>query len=745
MLKGHLLAATAIVALIPVIAHAQPQPQPPGPGAAASSAPRTEDQTLVGEIVVTAQRREERLLDVPMAAVAQSGAQLAAAGVTSTRDLQRVVPGLTFTTQGAWAQPNLRGVTTVSSGAGAQSPIAIYVDGVYQSSQIGSLFELPDTERIEVLKGPQGTLFGRNATGGAIQIVTKQASFVPTGSVTAKFGYFTGAGGSDSSGEYELKGFFSGPLVADKLAGSVSFQVGRVDGFLHNVVTNHRDGEITNGLGRVKLLFTPTDDLSFELIGYYIKKKDYANTTPFPLNGFSASQAFGNAILATRPWQTSHDNPTFINTEARGLTLRGTYATDAGTLTSISGYNNVRNVVSVDVDAAFLPPGPGRDTCFAFFSCIWFKVRQPQEMFSQEFDFASRKFGDLAFVAGAYFYSARDGSGSDIQAGVVDNFARVKTTAYAVFAEGTYDLTDRLSLIAGARYSWEKQKGTFKETPASPAVPNANANWDSINPRVSVRYSLDDNSNVYATYSQGFKSGVINPSPPFEVTNPEKLSAVEVGYKRNTHRYSVAASVFYYDYKDLQVQSFNGISTLTTNAATAKIYGIDLDGTIRATDELDFRLAVSYLPTAKYSKYTTATFYGFCPGTGQPAPVTGTFCQFSPVDVSGKRMIRTPKVTGTLAANYHKDIRWGELEANASLYYSDSFVWELGYRVKTDRFASLNAQISLRPANTNVRVTLFGKNLGNEDYVQGVVESASADMGVFGAPRQVGVELNYSF
>lgn len=744
MCKRDLLAAAAVAAFAPFVAHAQPQAA--DQGAPQPSARSVEAPPLVGEIVVTAQRREERLLDVPLAAVAQSGAQLAAAGVSTTRDLQRVVPGLTFTTQGAWAQPNLRGVTTVSSGAGAQSPIAIYVDGVYQSSQIGSLFELPDVQRIEVLKGPQGTLFGRNATGGAIQIVTKEPSFTPTGTVTATLGYYDGAAGSDPSGDYGLKGFFAGPLVAGKLAGSVAFSVGNTDGYLHNIVTNDRDGKINTELARLKLLFTPTDNLSFELAGYYIKKKDYANTTPFPLNGFSAAQAFGDAVLARSPWQTSHDNPTFINTEARGVSLHATYqAANLGTLTSITAYNNIRNVVSVDVDAAYLPPGPGRDTCFAFFSCIWFKVRQPQTAFSQEFDFASKKFGPFSFVAGAFLFAAKDGSGSDIQAGVVNSFAHVKTRAYAAFAEGTYDVSDKLSLIAGARYSWERQMGTFQPSLTAPEAPNANAHWDSVTPRVSVRYRLDGNSNVYATFSQGFKSGVINPSPPFEITNPEKLKALEVGYKRNTNLYSVAASVFYYDYKDLQVQSFNGVTTLTTNAATAKIYGVDLDGTIRATDDLEFRLAVSYLPTAKYDRYTTATYYGFCPGTGLPQPVTGTLCQFSPVDVSGKRMIRTPKITGTLAANYHRDTAWGRLEANASLYYSDSFVWELGYRVKTDKYASLNARVSLTPPDSKVRLTLFGKNLTNEAYVQGVVESASADMGVYAPPREIGVEVNYSY
>src|SRR6218665_1251336 len=208
-----------VLAGLPISVQAQPASLPDEAGDASA------------DIVVTAQKRAERLQDVPISLSVQSAERLAEAGVTSTADLSKVVPGLIFAQNEVFSQPAIRGITTNIAVPGAESPVAIYLDGIYISGQTGSFFDLPDVERIEVLKGPQGTLFGRNATGGAIQIITRKPTFETAGSFNVSYGQFTGAGSSRSGGEVQAKGFISTPLTST-LAASLSGYYRTNDGYL---------------------------------------------------------------------------------------------------------------------------------------------------------------------------------------------------------------------------------------------------------------------------------------------------------------------------------------------------------------------------------------------------------------------------------------------------------------------------------------------------------------------------------
>lgn len=188
------------------------------------------------DIVVTAQRRSERLTDVPVSVTALSGDAIKASGITDTYSLQQVSPGLRMERLGGYTQPSIRGVTAGSTSPGSEANVAIYVDGIYQPNQAANTIDLPDVARVEVSKGPQGTLFGRNATGGAIQIFTRAPSFTTTGGISATAGYYDGSGPSRSSYDLGLKGFLSGPIVPDKVAASLSFGYRNVDGYSTNIV-----------------------------------------------------------------------------------------------------------------------------------------------------------------------------------------------------------------------------------------------------------------------------------------------------------------------------------------------------------------------------------------------------------------------------------------------------------------------------------------------------------------------------
>jgi len=208
-----------------------------------------------GEIIVTAQRRAERLIDVPISISALSGNALEQAGIRSTEDLTAVIPGLNFATNGAFAQPTVRGIGTTVTSAGNDANVAIYIDGVYQPNQIANFSDLVDLEQVEVLKGPQGTLFGRNATGGAIRVTTKRPSFTPEARLTASYGRFD---------DVRLTAFGTAPL-SDEIAVSFAFLYGDDQGYVRNIGTGNRVADSNAMSIRGKILLQPTDGLEFIL------------------------------------------------------------------------------------------------------------------------------------------------------------------------------------------------------------------------------------------------------------------------------------------------------------------------------------------------------------------------------------------------------------------------------------------------------------------------------------------------
>src|SRR3984957_7009283 len=245
-MPSRVLIAALLLAGLASIAEAQAQ--------SATTAPAATANQPIGsleEVTLTTQKRSERLQDVPVTITALSADYLAKTGVERMSDLPTAVSGLLWSNQGAWIEPNIRGVYTNVAAIGSGSPIAIYLDGIYQPSQSGTIFNLPDVRDVEVLKGPQGTLFGRNATGGAIAINTRDPSFTPTGSFDVSAGAYAGSN-VQTAGHYNVRGFISGPLVRDTVAGSLSASYDTTDGYLTNDVNGDRAGKIQSSVIRGK-------------------------------------------------------------------------------------------------------------------------------------------------------------------------------------------------------------------------------------------------------------------------------------------------------------------------------------------------------------------------------------------------------------------------------------------------------------------------------------------------------------
>ena len=274
-------------------------------GAGDQSTPQAEEGTSTGDIIVTAQRRDEKLRDVPISVTALNADMLSKAGVTNTIELAKVSPGVSLPFYGGFLQPSIRGISSSLAGLGDSPNVAIYIDGVYQASQSGALADLPDVDSVQVLKGPQGSLYGQNAAGGAIIINTIEPSFTLKGLLSASYGNFKDA---------NLKGYVTGPL-SEKLAVLLSGSFRNREGINTDLLRGGHDDGLRSHLIRGKLLWQPSEGTSLTLSGFYSRRDDSGIYSGAPLNGNSLGVAiaklpcaFGglaclNLPLATKPYE----------------------------------------------------------------------------------------------------------------------------------------------------------------------------------------------------------------------------------------------------------------------------------------------------------------------------------------------------------------------------------------------------------------------------------------------------------
>lgn len=684
------------------------------------------DTRVLEEIVVTAQKRTQSAIDVPIAISMVSAKELQKSNITSSRDLGMVVSGLSFTEQGGFVQPKIRGVGTSIVGAGADSNIGIYVDGVYLPSQSAALFELNDIESVQVLKGPQGSLYGRNATGGAIVITTAAPSFETKGSVGISYARYN---------EIRSTAYITGGL-SERVAGSLSVVNSENSGYTDNVAlgtdTSERDVLSVRG----KLLFQATEDLSFLLTGHYVDQEDNAAMAVSPLNNVSAAGPNTNGAIFGRSdhSKVSMDHAFYSDVEGGGVNLNINYDMGWANLTSVSSYSNLNQPFASDVDGTEIPIFDA-DSTF------------DQETVIQEIYITRDTNEKLSWIAGATYYSDESETlGSLFLGGAPYRqlTGLVETTAYAFYAEFDYKLTDRLSLTMGGRFSKENKDavGTVIGLPFN--IVDSDEDWEAFTPRLSLHYTLNENSTAYFTYSEGFKSGLYNmvgldPVP----VDPEEIESYEVGYKMETDRVRFSASAYLYDYQDIQVNAIDnsgtgaGISKVL-NAASAEVYGLDMDLAVQLSDGWSVKSGITFTH-AEYDDFPDALVYTPNPGN------IGNSSGFA--DVSGNSLERTPDLTAFATINYSTELESGALDLTLNTSYNDGYYWDPANapRLEQDAFALVNASATWRSPSEKYQVTLFGTNLTDEEYYLFARTSDFGDTASYSKPRSVGIGLDINF
>lgn len=688
-----------------------------------------------GDIIVTAQRRSENLRDVPISITALSEDRLERSGIMSTLDLPRIAPGLEMPASGGFVQPAIRGVSSAGSDVGDSSNVAVYVDGVYRPSQTAQLMDLPDVQRIEVLKGPQGTLYGQGAEGGAIVITTFAPSFTTTGNISLSYGNFDTA---------IARGYISGPL-SDTVAVSVAGSYERHDGYRNNLLTGTSDKGLESGLIRGKLLFEPSDSASFTLAGFWSRRKDGGPYSGQALNGRSIGYfLFPGAPRPSSPREVALNTPTYVDVEASGVSLNGVFDIGAGTITSVTSFTKNKGWLTVDVD--YSPVNLA--------SIFILPLTPDQKFFTQDISFVSKDWGRAVLTAGAFLMSSNEGyrpqsftvgdgtlGGDPTSGNTVRQFQHIKRFIVAGYAELTYDLTDSLTVSAGGRYSYERQKGyadLFGFAPEEIPSPFNPAVFKKFTPRVTARYKISPRSTVYANYSQGFKSGILSTSALTSApAKPETLTSYEIGYKGIiADGVSVNIAAFHYDWKGLQVQRYVPPQSIYENAASARSKGIDFDATFRVSPDLTFSLGGVYLD-GKYRDYPLA-------GVFTPNASGGN--DNSTINASGLRMMRAPKLSGTFSADYSAETGIGKLGLSGSAYYNSGSKLEVSGRIRQPEHVLLDAQISLSPKSAdNLNIALYARNISNKAYIQSLLVTNFADGVTYAPPRTFGIRVKFDF
>jgi Outer membrane receptor proteins, mostly Fe transport len=726
--------------------------------------PGSAEVAAMGDIIVTAQRRDERLRDVPLSISAMTGQQLRDAGINNIQGLTAATPGLLMDAVGSVTIPSIRGITTQVTNAGSDLNVAFYFDGVYVFSPNTGMLDLPDVERIEVLKGPQGTLFGRNATGGAIRVITREPGNDVAGSLSASYGNLNSVG---------IKGFVSVPVIQDRAALSVAGSYEHNDGYLRSIQNGDYVSPFRSRTFRGKLRLDPIDNVKIILFADWWARDDTATGFAVPLNGNTVGRTIPGTILLPGDPYIVAQNPIMPITNTNDhYGYGGTVSIDAGIgeIKSISAFGEYKLHAVNDADNSVQPDGTYG---------LLYDSYSTDRAFSQEVSFSSKLPGKFNFVLGAYYIN---GWGGFTPLNVLDTFSvsiisKQSYNAKALFGEVYYDVTDRLHLIGGLRYSHERRSlgsGLFiygTDSALGTLSPDVAArSWNSFTPRASIRYDLTPKSNVYFTFTKGFKGGIfqssafaLNPDGTLPLADPETVYSYEAGFKGTiANILDLNIALYHYDYKNLQINNFVCVPTspapdapctntsVIQNAAAAKINGADIDATLRLGTMFAVRAGISLLD-AKYTDFKNApvndpTRSGYDPIAHTN---TGTVLNTGNVplirDLSGYRMIRAPKFTLNVSPALTVPVGDDQLRLNATVYHTSPISYTFDGRIQQKQYTTLDARASYTFEKSGITLAVYGNNLTNTLRIASVFATSAGDAVSYMRPRTYGAEASIRF
>lgn len=750
-MRSALLASTALLLAAPAAAWAAD---------AADAAPAASDDG--GDVIITAQRREERLQDVPLAVSAFSGQQLDKMNIQESDDLTKITPGLAFAQTGYTPQPTIRGVGTRGVSAGEESTVSLYIDGIYQPYMTNGSFKLNSIERIEVLKGPQSTLYGRNSTGGAINVITRDP---PAGfdlRAQASYGSFN---------EYMAKLYIGGGT--DTLAADISMVAWSADGYLNDIVSHSKRGDQNDYTVRAKLQWRPTDDFKLTLSAAHDMTKDLAANLGRPVNGNTIAARFTpTPVLPTGFYDIAYGRDIPFKTITDNVALSGQYNFSGMSLNFVSSYmatetklhSNDPSATAARVFASYTSAAPS-----SYYNEVYLQSAGESAF---KWIFGGVYFKDKAPYTDYRIYTWAPATNTFT---FTQHHNQVGTDSKAVYGQGTYDFDDHWALTVGARYTseekWMERRGYQTGRVAGIARENepnlpyilpqtiladtkTKVRFTNFSPSVNLQYKVSSDLNFYVKAGSGFKSGIFSAgSSSLVPAQPEKITQYELGMKSQINsftRFNVA--IYYSDYKGLQAVSRDPITLapVLQNAATATIKGAEFELWTRPVDNLNIHAGLA-LSDGKYKKWDAAQVT--IPQTAVDPPAL-TPCQLGTgallggnrsvfCNVAGNPIQRQPKVMALLGGDYTWPMSTGDITLAANAQYQSSFNWEPSGRMKEPGRTLIDAELSWNSPDDHYRLSVFGTNLTNKKYAQALSAAATSDLVTVARPRVVGVKLSY--
>ena len=702
------------------------------------------------EVIVTATKRQVALEDLAGAASVLGADVLRPGGVESVRDMAVDIPSLSIGDQFGFARVFMRGIGMTSIDIGGEGAVSFLQDGAIVPRPAAQLMGMFDLAQVEVLRGPQGTLYGRGATAGAINMVTQKPG--------DEFGGYANITAGDYS-LYSFDGAVDIPM-GDALAMRLATKIEQRDGYGENIFTGSDVDDRDAQAYRATIVYDAGDSWNATLSGQYYKEDDnnYAFHYFGPSAGTSLDVPLAVPILGGKTVQMVGGDIYDINSDQEAINDRDGYLVNLTLNFELNDNTSLRSVSSLQNMDRFLRDDLDSTDVNLFGQNNY---TENSDSFGQEFvlnynaDKLNLLVGVMYFEEDLYgkvfvpltnicFLLAPELCGTDvgnaINSGKYLQDGDVDITAYGAFGEITYEFTDRWTVIAGLRYNYEERKGTGQfifEAAQLDVNTDQDADWDDVTPRLTVQYSPWENSMIYATYTEAFKSGAINTGSTSPPLDPETVSAYEIGYKGGNAdgslRYAITG--FYYDYQDLQISFVDASSVVSTiNAAEAENYGAEFELTagLGGGWTLDF-----------YGTYLSAEYQEFFNGDYAN--------EFAITDLSGNTLPNAPEYTAKLGLTWQTEMGDGLFRVHGEAYYQDEVYFTEWNRADAyqDSYEQYNANIDYEFGGGDWLVSVWGRNLADEEVISNNIITAplydSLRVGSMLPPRTYGASLRFNF
>jgi iron complex outermembrane recepter protein len=693
--------------------------------ATAADADASSNSASVGleEIVITAEKKSENLRDVPITVDVVSTADLENHDVKTLQDLQTMVPGFSSPGDNGTSEPHLRGVGNAIISPGNDSGVSYYLDGVYMPTGLSTPISLSDSKDVEVLKGPQGTLFGRNSTAGIILITTRDPN-PDHWEEEASVGY----GNYDTT---TTDGFFGGPVtssVSTDIAYSFSHQGNGWGRDFTNGQDDDKFDQADTAHNKWIAHVTDSDNLVFNVDWQHFRGVGTWDYVHYPNQALDVEGSPWNAELATVM--------TAINNLGGG-SLKYTHDFDFATLSNIAAYRQATNLTyNLDSSASAAP------------SEIFTYAQHAHEV-TEELNLSSRAGGPFQWTVGGYFFKGFDSGAGHVNIyGLLPDGAPFQsflnatqhTSSYAGYAQATYAITESTKFTLGGRYTWENRE-LFNVI--GPQNPKPSITADVPTWKAALTQDITQDVNVYASASRGFKSGGFNltaaaTAAPFK---PEYLTAFELGTKGEffDKRLRVNLSGFYYDYSGIQITTLVGALETVYNAAAAQIHGADLDMKARVTDDFSIGFGAEALKT-QYTDFPNCTIY---------TPIAGGFTTVQG-SCNGNSLLLAPSLTFFVAPEYTLHTSYGSYLLAATYDHNSGYYASPDDTLHQASYGLLGVSLQLTTSDNHYWVRAWGKNLTNEVTTSvfgygGVLGEPVGPIAMLNAPRTYGITVGVKF